>query len=412
MSEGKSFLLSINSAKIKFGLDRTNALLQACSNPHTKLYSIQIVGTNGKGSTSAMLANALSSKKIKIGHFTSPHLIDLTERIRINNTCITNQYIDHFINNYKDTILNIGASFFEIMSVMAMQYFVDNDVDVAILETGLGGRLDSISAMHSRGLLFTSISMDHMNILGNSIETIAREKAGAITKHTQWIVSTSQENAVIKILNKYAKNQENLINYIYSDYYFNDTNICKNLPGKHQIQNANLAYAALQILCKELTIFNRYQFKKRLILDTYWPGRIQKIHSTPDIIFDVAHNIEGIDAFNKYFNIIQSRYKKKYLVIGFESTKNINKILNQLVCNFDCIIITETQIKSSMSAELIYESIINKNNIIVNKNAYKAITNTKNKASKSDVIVILGSHYFGNVLNNIFKNCFDNQDKA
>ena len=409
---GTKFLLSINEAKIKHGLERTRALLEACSNPQNKLYSIQVVGTNGKGTTSAMIAQTLSCNKLKVGHFTSPHLVNLKERIKINNKCISEKYINSFINKYKNEIKNIGASFFEIMSVMAVKYFNDKNVDVAILETGLGGRLDSITAMNGSGLIYTSISMDHMHILGNTLDLISKEKAGAITRHTEWIVSTTQNAIVAKILNNYAQKKNHRVHYIGHYEFFSKTDICTYLPGKHQIYNANLALAAIKIIWKKLLGRKRLLANPEIILETNWPGRIQKIQLSPDIFFDVAHNISGINAFIAYFKSIKSQYNNKYLVIGFESQKSIFTILNQLTSHFDYITVTETKVKSSMPANKLYNQIKNKSNIYVNTDSYNALNHACNQLSKKDVLVVLGSHYFGNMINKIFKNCFDNQIKA
>ena len=409
--EGRKFLLSINSAKIKFGLERTEALLKACSNPEKNILSIQIVGTNGKGSTSAMIAQSLSKLNFKVGHFTSPHLVDLKERIRINNQLISDDYINKFILKYKFSIKNIGASFFEIMSVMAVKYFSDHNVDIAILETGLGGKLDSITSMKSKGLIFTSISMDHMNILGNSLELISQEKAGAITKYTQWVLSSKQKLSVQNILNKNAKMQNLKIEYIIKNSFFSNFNECCNLLGKHQIINANLAALGVSKILSSFFINSKKLFNPEDLLDTYWPGRIQKLNHKPDIIFDVAHNSEGIQALSAYISSIKNLYNKKYLIIGFESTKQIFSNLNELVNIFDETIITETKIRNSMSAKEIYQSTNLKNKMIINTNSFKAINYYKNKLSNTDLLVIAGSHYFGNVLNKIFKNCFENQSK-
>ena len=409
--EGRKFLLSINSAKIKFGLERTEALLKECSNPENKLLSIQIVGTNGKGSTSAMIAQSLTKLNFKVGHFTSPHLVDLKERIRINNQLISDDYINKFILKYKSSIKKIGASFFEIMSVMAVKYFSDNNVDIAILETGLGGKLDSITSMKSKGLIFTSISMDHMNILGDSLEEITQEKAGAITQYTKWVLSTKQQLSVQNILDKNAKIKNLNIEYIIKNSFFSNSNECFNLLGKHQMTNANLAALGVSQILSSFFNDSSKLFNPKYLLDTFWPGRIQKLSDKPDVIFDVAHNSEGIQALSHYIYSIKNLYNKKYLIIGFESTKQIFSDLNDLVNIFDETIITETKIRSSMPAKEIYKSVNFKNKTTINTNSYNAINFYKDQINHSDLLVIAGSHYFGNVLNKIFKNCFENKSK-
>tara|TARA_B110000014_G_scaffold234139_1_gene197851 strand:+ start:6 stop:536 length:531 start_codon:yes stop_codon:yes gene_type:complete len=174
--------------------------------------------------------------------------------------------------------------------------------------------------------------------------------------------------------------------------------------------NAHLAYLGVQYIS---TLLNKPVVSiKKNILNTYWPGRIQKLQNTPDIFFDVGHNASGIKAFHSHFTNINNNYAYKYLVVGFESTKIIFQPLNNLIKLFDCIIITETQIRSSMKADIIYKKMICKDKISINKDAKHTIQTIKEKLNKQDVLVILGSHYFGNTLNKIFKNCFENQNKA
>ena len=170
------YLFSLESKGIKLGLERTYDMLEACGNPHESLTSIQILGTNGKGSTASIIAQILKKAGYKVGLYTSPHLNKLNERVRINGKAISDQDISNFIKTYKNKINNLSASFFEVMTALAVWYFHKNKVDIAILETGLGGRLDSVSACKSELLVFTSISLDHQHILGDTIEEIAKEK--------------------------------------------------------------------------------------------------------------------------------------------------------------------------------------------------------------------------------------------
>ena len=172
----KNFLLSIDTKKIKYGLIRTKKLLEACNSPHKRIQSIQVVGTNGKGTTCAMLAHVLVQNNYKVGLFTSPHLVEINERISVIFKKIPDSFIQYFINKYQEQIDNIKPSFFEIMTVLSIYYFDYMKVDFAILETGLGGRLDSVTAIKSSIVIFTSISYDHMSILGNTLELIAKEK--------------------------------------------------------------------------------------------------------------------------------------------------------------------------------------------------------------------------------------------
>ena len=398
---GLDFLLNINSAKIKFGLERTNLLLESCKNPHKKIFSIQIAGTNGKGSTAAIISNVLIKNGYRVGLFTSPHLVAMNERIQINNQLISNSFINQFINQYHSDIIKIGASYFEIFSVMAMEYFLQNNVDIAILETGLGGKLDSVSAMENSGLIFTSISYDHMHILGNTIEKIAFEKAGAIKKSNNFIISTIQESKVVNILNSEAdKNQKN-IEYVQQI----KDNKLKYLKGMHQNQNATLAKLALS---KISTLFKFKIDKVSLhISNTFWPGRLQTIQTKPFIVFDVGHNAQGIMATYDYFKYFIQGYNKKILIAGFESTKEIIRETSKLSALFDKVFFTETGIKNSMSAKQMSQQIKHPN-IFVNLKLNQLLLQVHGQMEKNDMLLILGSHYFGGSIDKLFKNCFDN----
>ena len=291
----KPFLLSIDSKKIKYGLSRTTALLRACNNPEKNLLSVQIIGTNGKGTTAAMLANVLVHNNYNTGLFTSPHLVDLNERISINHTNIPDFFIDEFLIKYKNAISLIKPSFFEIMTVLSLYYFAIKKVDIAILETGLGGALDSVTAAKANILIFTPIDYDHMSILGDSLESIAAEKGGAINHNKQILISAKQHRVVKTVLDTKANKKMNTILY-QTDNFLSFTQ----LAAKHQRENANLAafslkyiQSAYQLQCKNIVQY---------LQTTSWPGRLQKLQESPDVIFDVAHNSQSLNAFIVYFH--------------------------------------------------------------------------------------------------------------
>ena len=173
------YLLSIETRGIKLGIQRTRELMAACDNPQSGLPVIQVAGTNGKGSVSAIISNILINAGYKTGLFTSPHLVNVNERIRINGVPISNKEIDLFIKSYKTDIEKYEATFFETITALAFYYFKKEDVDIAIMETGLGGRLDSVSICEPLATIITPISYDHMEILGETLTEIAFEKAGA-----------------------------------------------------------------------------------------------------------------------------------------------------------------------------------------------------------------------------------------
>ncbi len=397
------YLLNIPTQKIKYGLSRTYQLLQACGNPEKDFKSIQIVGTNGKGSVSAFLTNILVKSKYKIGWYTSPHLVNINERIKINFDTITDASIEEFIKIYLNDIKIIRPSFFEIMTVMAMWYFKKNNIDFAILETGLGGRLDSVTACQNNYIVFTPISMDHSEILGNNINKIANEKAGSIIRKSQSCISSQQNKAITTILNKHAEKYNIKIRYLNTT---TDKNLrIKHLLGEHQKQNALLTKYVINTLNNKKIIKTTEENIKQGINNTQWPGRFQIINNKPKIIFDVCHNEQGIKAFQKTILTHYNNKQNKYLICGFEHNKKISDGLKSISKTFTEIICTETRIRKSMSAKKI-KNILNTDKAITFNTVNDSLDYILQKIKEDDILFIIGSHFFAPTLSHRYKNCF------
>ena len=399
------YLLSISSKKIKYGLKRTKQLLKACHNPHKKIYSIQIVGTNGKGSVSALLSNILSQGGYQIGLFSSPHLVRLNERIRINNQLIEDIIIKKFVNKYKNEIKAIKPSFFELLTVISVWYFYKQKIDYCILETGLGGQYDSVTACENQGIVFTPIAMDHHSLLGNSLSSIAIDKSKAINKNTQFIFSSNQPLIAKNILINKAKKQN--LELMFPNKKTTTISL-KNLYGLHQIQNANLAKRVVNYLKKNNIINISTKNISIGIKNTIWHGRFQILKQKPLIIFDVAHNQSSLNCFIKSFDdyINKKTFDQKYLLCAFERNKKIKTILKQYENRFHQIICSQTNIRDSMPADEIASIFRNKNNIIIEEYVNNAIKLSIQKLTKNDILVIIGSHFLGPAINSFFKNCF------
>ena len=399
------YLLNISSKKIKYGLKRTKELLYACNNPQKKVYSIQVVGTNGKGSVSAMLSSMLENGGYSVGLFTSPHLVSVNERIRINNDLIENKHIKSFIKKYETSIKLIQPSFFELLTVISIWYFKKQKVDFCILETGLGGRYDSVTACDNAGIIFTPISMDHHSLLGNTISLIATDKSMAINKNTKFIFSSKQNQKVMEILRKRAclHNLEiicanNKISTISLD----------NLYGKHQLENAMLVAKCAHYLNKKKIINLSEKQISDGIKKTIWFGRFHIIQVQPTIVFDVAHNESSLksflESFNSYLEI--NKFEKKYLLCAFENNKKIRSIFKKFENKFDYIVCTETNIRESMPSNEIAKIFRNTGKTKIIKNIEESIDFCIKNTRKSDVLVILGSHFIAPAINTFFKNCF------
>lgn len=396
MNSTISYLYSRQNLGIKLGLENTYALSECAGSPHESLPCVQVVGTNGKGSTSAILANILRAEGYKVGLSTSPHLFHITERLRINGQPIPISVIDKFIQLFKSDIEEIGSSFFEIITVMGLWYFANEKVDIAIMETGLGGRLDSVTVCNPFVTLVTSISLDHTEILGDTISQIAFEKAGAFKPQVPVLAVRQTEDAEI-VLERQARLKSTEIEWI--DHLL-DESIEVNLHGIHQRKNATLALESLKYLPFPL----RHDAMISGLKTVVWPGRFQMLKSQPDIIFDVAHNSSGFTSFIEEFSK-KNRSGSNYLIISLQSRKNIQDIVPLLEQNFDTIICTETGHSRQLEAIQIAEYFSNP--VVINTDPVSAIQTVVEQLNPFDSLAILGTHYIGEAIHKYFELSFD-----
>ena len=394
-----NYILSIEAKGIKLGFERTQSMMEACGNPHLGLPSIQVVGTNGKGSVCAILASILKASGFKTGLFTSPHLVHLNERIRINGKSIPYFEIDEFILSYKQNIENIGATFFEVLTALACWYFRKENVDIAIMETGLGGRLDSVSICKPLATIITPISLDHMEILGESLTEIAFEKAGAMKKNVICISARQKLEVTAKLQSEAAKKRTPL-------YFLNEEKMDKidvNIPGERQKENTVLALTVLDHL-------NGFYIPDSAIKEglktVRWHGRNQMIQEAPLVIFDVAHNVEGLLCFLDYYKSLEI-VGKSILVIALYSRKRILNIVPLLESSFQHIICTESGGHSPMPIEILGSYFSKDHSLDMIKDSKKAIQKGLDRLSLGDSMAILGTHCLGPAVNKIFKISFD-----
>ncbi len=393
------FLNSLNPGKIKLGHDRTIALMSECNNPQKGLNVIQIAGTNGKGSVCAILENIYRKAGYKTGLFTSPHLNKLNERIRINGFAINDQDIFNFLHKFGRGVIRTDASFFETLTAIAFWFFNKKQVDIAIMETGLGGRLDSVTICEPIATGITKISLDHVEILGDTLEKIAYEKAGIMKKEIPCF-TVKQNIEVISVL----KNISQKINCPLETTEPH-SNLSIALHGSHQNENMGLA---LEII-EELDQFNiDEEHISEAIESINWFGRYQILSDKPKIIFDVGHNTNGISAFLNTF----SREKitgQKYLLIALQGRKNISSISHQLTKQFDTILCAEIKIKNFMKAKDLFNNLGKKSNLkIINELTITFLDHFIKQLMPEDCLCIVGTHYFGELISKRFNISFDN----
>ena len=362
-------LYSLQRLGIKVGLEHTIQLLEEIGNPHKKLRLVHIAGTNGKGSTCSILSRILIDHGFKVGLYTSPHLKKFNERIQINGCQISDDYIASFFNDNRAKINKIEATFFETTTAMAFNYFNDQVVDYAIIETGLGGRLDSTNVIIPKICGITSISLDHMEILGDTIEKIAAEKAGIIKEGIP-IVTFEQKPTVIEILMKEAnKKKSNLniiaddeINIIKSDIketLFNYSGLKIKLPliGGHQVKNCVVAIKIARMLLS--STFNGSKVENS-VANIKWPGRLELIKNK-NMYYDVAHNYEGIREMVKAVSI--KEHDKKFVgLFAIKSDKNIDEIWDLIKNNFEIIILCH-DVSGYLLKSTVLEKTLNSHNI-------------------------------------------------
>lgn len=317
----------IGPAAYKPGLDNTRALLRLVGNPETSLKCVHVAGTNGKGSTSHLIASVFQEAGYKTGLYTSPHLKDFRERIRVNGEMISEDAVVEFVEMYKDQWKEISPSFFEITVALCFQYFQKEKVDIAVIETGLGGRLDSTNVVSPEVSVITNIGFDHMNLLGDTIEKIAGEKAGIIKQNCPVVIGSMRNE---------AENIMRLKAIEMSVPIFSATDIDvvpdSSLNGIYQEQNKRTALAALRVLqnSEKWNIPEDAVNKGFLnvIKNTGLSGRWQILQQNPTAIADVAHNEDGINMVLK--QLAEMKFNQLHFVLGMVSDKDISKVLKLL----------------------------------------------------------------------------------
>lgn len=335
------------AAAYKKDLTNTLLLCEATGHPEKNIKTIHVAGTNGKGTTSHIIAGGLQSQNLKTGLYTSPHYKDFRERIKINGQYISPGYIVRFIQKYEEAIYRIQPSFFELTFVMALRYFADKRVDVAIIETGLGGRLDSTNVITPLLSVITNISFDHQNMLGNTLVAIAGEKAGIIKNNIPVIIGETQSEVQMVFVQKaHEKNsrllfadehiqlerqqQQNQIQYdVYIDQNIWMRHVRMDINGPFQEKNIKTALYTLFCLKNIFDIQeeNLQTFFPRLSTLTKYMGRWQILGQNPTIIADSAHNVAGIQYVLKKLEEI--RQGNIHFVLGFVNDKDISSVLQQ-----------------------------------------------------------------------------------
>lgn len=351
LNEALNKLFSLHQFGVKLGLDNIRKLLNFLGNPERKINTFHIAGSNGKGSTASFISSILMESGKKTALYTSPHFVKYNERIRINGNMIDDDYVRDFMNDLDEFIDKNSPTFFELTTALAFKYFYENRVDYAVIETGLGGRLDATNTIDPIASVITSISYEHTNILGETLEKIAFEKSEILKPGGKSFIGCLPQEAAIIVreksrivsnelfeLEKFLKKKSDYVKLNSNELHYNIYNTP--LPGYHQLLNSALAVLTLNktLGIKDVSDFNNGI--QKVVKNTGIQGRYEKYHEKPDIIFDSAHNEEGIKVFIEEFKKNKHLYSKTSLIFGVMKDKNIRKMLNDLSENFNEIFLT------------------------------------------------------------------------
>lgn len=391
-------------------------LLKRCKNPHHGLPVIHIAGTNGKGSTAAMTSSILRSTGRKVGLYTSPHLVRFNERIRVGGIPIPDEWIVSFLKKYRGEIDTLGSTFFETTTAMMFSYFADEAVDIAVVEVGLGGRLDSSNVSESIVSVLTPIDFDHMEFLGGDLPSIAREKCGILRKDVP-VVTAPQHEKVMSVIESSSKDKECPL-FLTSEvcpvaaavqspngsrFAIGETSIDLPLFGKYQVINAQTAIAACSLFDPKLGD----DVVKIGLTKIVWPGRLQKLSENPLAYYDVGHNPHGISAAA---GSLREIFPKANFgaICGFKKNKDLDGITTVLKKYFNQIITVQPDHGEFHSAEIVAAS-LKKADIPAEacQSVTEGLERCKSGNKSVDLWFIFGTHYIAEDVFSVFHFPFD-----
>lgn len=398
----------IGASAYKEGLENTYLLDEHFGHPHRKFKSIHVAGTNGKGSCSHTLAAILQEEGYKVGLYTSPHIIDFRERIKVNGVCISEQYVVDFVEKEKIFFEKLHPSFFELTTAMAFKYFAEQNVDYAVIEVGLGGRLDCTNIITPILSVITNISLDHTNFLGDTLEKIAKEKAGIIKENIPVIIGETTSETMPVFRTKadlmhaditFADSDDEIqsftiekkgITYVTKSFGI----IHGELGGIYQRKNTNTILHALKFLCKQHIIKDIKSIKagfSNVCKLTGLLGRWQQIGTNPTVICDTGHNVGGWIYISQQLQLQQ--YKRLHIVFGMVDDKDIDGVMSLLPKNA-IYYFTRPQSKRAFPERMVQNKAIEHN---LQGDCYSDVPSAYNaaikQASPDDMIFVGGSSY-------------------
>lgn len=413
--EAMKYITEVGNFGSNYGLERTYKLLEYLSNPEKDLKFIHIAGTNGKGSTTSMIAEILMGAGYKVGMYTSPFIEEFEERIQINRNNIPKEKLASLMDEVKaavDKVIEDGYNHpteFEIITVLMLLYFKKENIDFGVIEVGLGGTLDSTNVITPVLQVITSISFDHTNLLGNTLEEIAGEKAGIIKSGIPTVIYPQKAEALKVIENKcsemnsklYIANCDNFKfeNVVNEDRpyqllkYNNEVDILLPLLGEHQITNLSVAMTSIEVL-NNINMTNiLLDSIVKSIKNVKWKGRLEVLSKNPYVVIDGAHNIQGIETLSrnikKYF-----KYENLYLILGILADKDVEEMIKVIAPMAKKIYaVTPNSIRAELAEDLKREIIKYNENCEAYDDYKEAYLTAINDANENDFVLASGSLY-------------------
>jgi dihydrofolate synthase/folylpolyglutamate synthase len=404
------YLYSLEKFGMIFGLTQVERILNAIGNPHREIQTIHIGGTNGKGSTAAMMSSILQKEGYRVGLYTSPHLIRFTERIKVNGEEIKEEEVAALAEWMKKEIEAAGITppftFFDFTTAMALHYFNQKLVDLAVLEVGLGGRLDSTNVVDPLISVITNIAKDHEAYLGKTILKIAREKAGIIKKGRPLITAATQPQ-VLRLFSKICQEKGSPCFRIGKEFLYTRAEdedfdyegihrklwgIHLNLKGAHQVINATTALGAMEVL-EELGYCVSTEAMVDGLAGVDWPGRLQMVSSSPRVVLDGAHNPAGVLALKESLKK-EFQYQHLILLVGIMNDKDIRSMLRLLAPMADTIILTQPHTERATPPSLLKKAMgQNGKKAEIAEDLKEAIQRGLSLTREEDLLCITGSLY-------------------
>jgi dihydrofolate synthase / folylpolyglutamate synthase len=404
-ADALKYLYGLEKFGTVFGLQNIEWILGLLDNPEKRLKTVHIAGTNGKGSVASILSRILQEEGYRVGKYTSPHLLSFTERIAINGTEISEEEVVAITNEIREKVQYADRdrlfTFFDFTTALAFTYFSRKGTDLAVMETGLGGRLDSTNVTRPAVSIITNVDYDHMDYLGNELEDIAFEKAGIIKSGIP--VVTGADGAALRVIENVAAEKESSVYALGRDFSYRKSldrhmayqglamgleNVHVNLRGDHQLANAALALSASECLSRSGFPISESSMR-RGVSRVEWPGRLEIVHERPAVLLDAAHNPHGVRSLKEY---IGSRYgtRKKILVFGVMKDKDYGAMLRDLAPSFEVIILTRPRIERALSPRSLEEYAPG---ALVTETVEGALKEALNLAGHDDLVVVTGSIY-------------------